>query len=83
MRDTSLKLPPGVTGTVVDVRVFARRGVDKDERAMAIERAEIERLAKDRDDEKAIQERSFLKSTPGKTARPQGDRRLQGHQGGH
>jgi len=42
------------------VRVFSRRGVDKDERAMAIERSEIERLAKDRDDEKAIQERSFL-----------------------
>jgi DNA-directed RNA polymerase subunit beta len=40
--------------------VFSRRGVDKDERAMAIERAEIERLAKDRDDEKAIQERAFL-----------------------
>jgi DNA-directed RNA polymerase subunit beta len=60
VRDTSLKLPPGVSGTVVDVRVFSRRGVDKDERAMAIERAEIERLAKDRDDEKAIQERSFL-----------------------
>jgi DNA-directed RNA polymerase subunit beta len=60
VRDTSLKLPPGVSGTIVDVRVFSRRGVDKDERAMAIERAEIERLAKDRDDEKAIQERSFL-----------------------
>src|SRR5256885_107237 len=60
VRDTSLKLPPGVTGTIVDVRVFSRRGVDKDGRAMAIERAEIERLAKDRDDEKAIQERSFL-----------------------
>src|ERR1700748_1194418 len=60
VRDTSLKLPPGVTGTVVDVRVFSRRGVDKDKRAMAIERAEIERLAKDRDDEKAIQDRSFL-----------------------
>ena len=59
VRDTSLKLPPGVAGTIVDVRVFSRRGVDKDERAMAIERAEIERLAKDRDDEKAIQERSF------------------------
>ncbi len=59
VRDTSLKLPPGVTGTIVDVRVFSRRGVDKDERAMAIERAEIERLAKDRDDERAIQERSF------------------------
>ncbi|MBE9604242.1 DNA-directed RNA polymerase subunit beta [Acetobacteraceae bacterium H6797] len=60
VRDTSLRLPPGVTGTIVDVRVFSRRGVDKDERAMAIERAEIERLAKDRDDEKAIQERSFF-----------------------
>src|SRR5665213_1324133 len=54
------RMSPGVTGTVVDVRVFSRRGVDKDERAMAIERSEIERLAKDRDDEKAIQERSFL-----------------------
>jgi DNA-directed RNA polymerase subunit beta len=60
VRDTSLKLPPGVTGTIVDVRVFSRRGVDKDERAMAIERSEVERLAKDRDDERAIQERSFL-----------------------
>ena len=59
VRDTSLKLPPGVSGTIVDVRVFSRRGVDKDERAMAIERSEIERLAKDRDDERAIQERSF------------------------
>ncbi|BCK76112.1 DNA-directed RNA polymerase subunit beta [Acetobacter aceti NBRC 14818] len=59
VRDTSLRLPPGTTGTIVDVRVFSRRGVDKDERAMAIERAEIERLAKDRDDERAIQERSF------------------------
>jgi len=59
VRDTSLRLPPGVTGTVVEVRVFSRRGVDKDERAMAIERAEIERLAKDRDDERAILERGF------------------------
>ena len=59
VRDTSLKLPPGVSGTIVDVRVFARRGVDKDERALAIERSEIERLAKDRDDERAILERSF------------------------
>ncbi|MEI8394079.1 MAG: DNA-directed RNA polymerase subunit beta [Rhodospirillaceae bacterium] len=59
VRDTSLRLPPGVAGTVVDVRVFSRRGVDKDERAMQIERAQIEKLAKDRDDEKAILERSF------------------------
>jgi DNA-directed RNA polymerase subunit beta len=59
VRDTSLRLPPGVSGTIVEVRVFSRRGVDKDERALAIERAEIERLAKDRDDERGILERSF------------------------
>ena len=59
VRDTSLRLPPGVTGTVVEVRVFSRRGVDKDERALAIERAEIARLAKDRDDEKTILERAY------------------------
>jgi DNA-directed RNA polymerase subunit beta len=59
VRDTSLRLPPGVSGTVVEVRVFSRRGVDKDERALAIERTEIEHLAKDRDDERHILERSF------------------------
>ncbi len=59
IRDTSLRVPPGVTGTVVEVRVFARRGVEKDERALAIERAEIEALAKDRDDERIILEGSF------------------------
>jgi len=58
VRDTSLKLPPGVSGTVVEVRVFNRHGVDKDERALAIEREEIERLAKDRDDEMAILDRN-------------------------
>ncbi len=58
VRDTSLKLPPGVAGTVVEVRVFNRHGIDKDERAMAIEREEIERLAKDRDDELAILDRN-------------------------
>jgi len=58
VRDTSLRLPPGVTGTIVEVRVFNRHGVDKDERAVAIERDEVERLAKDRDDELAILERN-------------------------
>ncbi|MEL6374314.1 MAG: DNA-directed RNA polymerase subunit beta [Pseudomonadota bacterium] len=58
VRDTSLRLPPGVAGTVVEVRVFNRHGVDKDERAMAIEREEIERLAKDRDDELQILDRN-------------------------
>ncbi len=59
VRDTSLRLPPGVSGTVVEVRVFNRHGVDKDERAMAIERAEIDRLGKDRDDEFAILNRNM------------------------
>ncbi|MBN8553726.1 MAG: DNA-directed RNA polymerase subunit beta [Caulobacterales bacterium] len=58
VRDTSLRLPPGVAGTIVDVRVFNRHGVDKDERAQAIERSEIERLGKDRDDELKILERN-------------------------
>ena len=71
VRDTSLRVPPGVTGTVVEVRVFSRRGVDKDERALAIERSEIERLGKDRDDERGILERSLRSRLnellPGKT----------------
>jgi DNA-directed RNA polymerase subunit beta len=59
VRDTSLRVPPGVSGMVVEVRVFSRRGVDKDQRAMAIERDEIERLAKDQNDERAILERNI------------------------
>jgi DNA-directed RNA polymerase subunit beta len=58
VRDTSMRVPPGVQGTIVEVRVFNRHGVDKDERAQAIEREEIERLAKDRDDELAILDRN-------------------------
>jgi len=54
VRDSSLKLPPGVAGTIVDIRVFTRRGIEKDERALALEKSEIEKLSKDRDDEKAI-----------------------------
>ena len=58
VRDTSLRLPPGVAGTVVEVRVFNRHGIDKDERAMAIEREEIDRLKKDAEDERAILNRA-------------------------
>jgi DNA-directed RNA polymerase subunit beta len=58
VRDTSLKLPPGVAGTVVEVRVFNRHGIDKDERALAIEREEIDRLEKDAADERAILDRA-------------------------
>ena len=59
VKDTSLRLPPGAVGTIVDVRVFNRRGVDKDARALSIEAQEIERLAKDRDDERKILEDGF------------------------
>ena len=54
VRDTSLRAQPGIDGIVVDVRIFSRRGVEKDERALAIEQEEISTLAKDRDDEIAI-----------------------------
>ncbi len=56
VRDSSLHVPPGVTGTIVEVRVFARRGIEKDERALSIEKQQIEKLAKDRDDELAVVE---------------------------
>jgi DNA-directed RNA polymerase subunit beta len=58
VRDTSLRLPPGDFGTVVEVRVFNRHGIEKDERALQIEREEVESLARDRDDEMAILERN-------------------------
>ena len=54
VRDTSLRVQPGIEGIVVDVHVFSRRGVEKDERALSIEQQEISQLAKDRDDEIAI-----------------------------
>ena len=54
VRDTSLRVQPGIEGIVVDVHVFSRRGVEKDERALSIEQEEISQLAKDRDDEMAI-----------------------------
>ena len=59
VRDTSLRVQPGIEGIVVDVHVFSRRGVEKDERALSIEQEEISQLAKDRDDEIAIIRRSF------------------------
>ncbi|MEO1024272.1 MAG: DNA-directed RNA polymerase subunit beta [Pseudomonadota bacterium] len=59
VRDTSLRLPPGDFGTIVEVRVFNRHGVEKDERALQIEREEVERLARDRDDEMAILDRNI------------------------
>ncbi len=56
VRDTSLTVPPGIEGTVVDVKVFSRRGVDKDERAKSIEEEEVAGLEKDYQDEIAMVE---------------------------
>jgi len=51
VRDTSLRVPPGVQGTVIDVKVFSRKGIDKDSRTLAIEEEEIARIEKDYNDE--------------------------------
>ncbi len=60
VRDTSLRVPPGVSGIVIGAQVFSRRGVEKDERARAIEEQEIERLRKDQEDEIRIIRESAL-----------------------
>jgi DNA-directed RNA polymerase subunit beta len=54
VRDASLKVPPGIEGTVVDVKIFSRKGVEKDQRALEIEDAEIARLKKNIKDEVRI-----------------------------
>ncbi|WP_298305761.1 DNA-directed RNA polymerase subunit beta [uncultured Erythrobacter sp.] len=58
VRDTSLRLPPGVAGTVVEVRVFNRHGIEIDDRTRAIQNEEIERLRKDAADERGILNRA-------------------------
>ncbi len=57
VRDSSLRLPPGVAGTVVGVKIFNRRGLEKDERHLSIEKTDIDALKKDRKDEQLIIER--------------------------
>ncbi|MGD9120155.1 MAG: DNA-directed RNA polymerase subunit beta, partial [Desulfobacterales bacterium] len=54
VKDTSLRVPPGVQGIVIDAKVFSRRGIDKDDRTRLIENEEIASLEKDRDDELAV-----------------------------
>jgi DNA-directed RNA polymerase subunit beta len=56
VKDTSLRVPPGMDGTVIDVRVFTRDGVEKDARALSIEKAELERVRKDLADQQRILE---------------------------
>lgn len=57
VRDSSLHVPPGVSGTVVDVQIISRRGLEKDERTLAIEREQISALEKDKKDELGIFEK--------------------------
>ncbi len=59
VRDSSLKMPPGSKGIVVDVRVFNRHGIEKDERSTAIERSEIESVQEDKSVEEEILERNI------------------------
>jgi DNA-directed RNA polymerase subunit beta len=54
VKDTSLRVPPGIQGIVIDAKVFSRRGVEKDDRTRLIEDEEIAGLEKDRDDELAV-----------------------------
>jgi DNA-directed RNA polymerase subunit beta len=72
VRDTSLKVPPGVEGTVINARVFSRKGVSKDERSRLIEDEEVNKLKKDQQDEQRIIRESTLKKVKrlltGKTA---------------
>lgn len=51
VKDTSLRVPPGVEGVIIDAKVFSRKGVEKDERSLAIEEVEVARLMRDMDDE--------------------------------
>ncbi len=60
VKDTSLRVSPGSKGTVVEIRVFSRRGIEKDERAISIENSQIENISRDRDDEMNILEKSFV-----------------------
>jgi DNA-directed RNA polymerase subunit beta len=65
VKDTSLRVPPGMDGTVIDVRVFTRDGVEKDSRALSIERAEIERVRKDLSDQQRILEDDLFQRVRG------------------
>jgi DNA-directed RNA polymerase subunit beta len=65
VKDTSLRVPPGMDGTVIDVRVFTRDGVEKDSRALSIEKAEIERVRKDFGDQQRILEDDMFQRVRG------------------
>ena len=58
VRDTSLRVPPGIEGIVIGAKVFSRKGIDKDDRTLSIENEEVEKLSKDMHDETTIIRRS-------------------------
>ena len=60
VKDTSLRVPPGMDGTVIDVRVFTRDGVEKDSRALSIEESELKAVRKDLDDQRRILEEDIF-----------------------
>jgi DNA-directed RNA polymerase subunit beta len=60
VKDTSLRVPPGMDGTVIDVRVFTRDGVEKDARALSVERQELEAVRKDLGDQQRILEEDIF-----------------------
>ncbi len=59
VKDTSLRVPPGIEGVVIDAKVFSRKGVDKDSRSLAIEDLEIAKLNQDMDDELRVLEKGI------------------------
>ncbi|MCL4874992.1 DNA-directed RNA polymerase subunit beta [bacterium] len=59
VKDTSLRVPPGIEGVIIDAKVFSRKGAEKDERSKSIEDREVSRLAKDREDEIGIVKESI------------------------
>ena len=65
VKDTSLRVPPGMDGTVIDVRVFTRDGVEKDSRALAVEKADLERVRKDLADQQRILEDDLFQRVRG------------------
>ena len=72
VRDTSLRVPPGVVGTVIGAQIFSREGVEKDERAKQIQSADVARILKDQDEEMrtiiASAERKLVKILEGHKA---------------
>ena len=60
VKDTSLRVPSGMDGTVIDVQVFTRDGVEKDERAMSVEKEQLRHVRKDLDDQLYIVENAIF-----------------------